>query len=125
MTHKILIADDEPNIVISLEYLLQREGYAVVVARDGQEALEAIAREKPALVLLDVMMPHKTGFEVCQAVRADESLLATKILMLTAKGRETDVAKGLALGADAYMTKPFSTRELVQKVAELLGETPA
>ena len=125
MTHKILIADDEPNIVISLEYLLQREGYAVVVARDGQEALEAIAREKPALVLLDVMMPHKTGFEVCQAVRADETLQATKILMLTAKGRETDVAKGLALGADAYMTKPFSTRELVLKVAELLGETPA
>ena len=124
MTHKILIADDEPNIVISLEYLLQREGYAVVVARDGQEALDAIARERPALVLLDVMMPHKTGFEVCQDVRADETLQATKILMLTAKGRETDVAKGLALGADAYMTKPFSTRELVQKVAELLGETP-
>jgi len=125
MTHKILIADDEPNIVISLEYLLQREGYTVLVARDGQEALETIARERPALVLLDVMMPHKTGFEVCQAVRADEALQATRILMLTAKGRETDVAKGLALGANAYMTKPFSTRELVQKVAELLGETPA
>ena len=125
MTHKILIADDEPNIVISLEYLLQREGYAVLVARDGQEALESIARERPDLVLLDVMMPHKTGFEVCQAVRADEALQGTKILMLTAKGRETDVAKGLALGANAYMTKPFSTRELVLKVAELLGEAPA
>ena len=125
MTHKILIADDEPNIVISREYLLQREGYAVLVARDGQEALDTIAREQPALVLLDVMMPHKTGFEVCQAVRADEALQGTKILMLTAKGRETDVAKGLALGANAYMTKPFSTRELVLKVAELLGETPA
>ena len=125
MTHKILIADDEPNIVISLEYLLQREGYTVVVARDGQEALEAIVRERPALVLLDVMMPHKSGFEVCQAVRADERVQATKILMLTAKGRETDVAKGLALGANAYMTKPFSTRELVQKVAELLGDAPA
>ena len=125
MTHKILIADDEPNIVISLEYLLQREGYAVLVARDGQEALDTIARERPALVLLDVMMPHKTGFEVCQAVRADEALQATKILMLTAKGRETDLAKGLALGANAYMTKPFSTRERVQKVAELLGEAPA
>ena len=125
MTHKILIADDEPNIVISLEYLLQREGYTVLVARDGQEALDTIAREQPALVLLDVMMPHKTGFEVCQAVRADEALQGTKILMLTAKGRETDVAKGMALGANAYMTKPFSTRELVQKVAELLGETPA
>ena len=125
MTHKILIADDEPNIVISLEYLLQREGYAVLVARDGQEALDTIARERPALVLLDVMKPHKTGFEVCQAVRADEALQGTKILMPTAKGRETDLAKGLALGANAYMTKPFSTRELVQKVAELLGETTA
>ncbi len=121
MTHKILIADDEPNIVISLEYLLQREGYAVVVARDGQEALDAIAREQPDLVLLDVMMPHKTGFEVCQAVRADDALKATRILMLTAKGRETDIAKGLALGANAYMPKPFSTRELIQKVAELLA----
>ena len=125
MTHKILIADDEPNIVISLEYLLQREGYAVLVARDGQEALDTIAREQPALVLLDGRMPHKTGFEVCQAVRADEALQGTKILMLTAKGRETDLAKGLALGANAYMTKPFSTRELVLKVAELLGEAPA
>ena len=121
MTAKILIADDEPNIVISLEYLLQREGYTVVIARDGNEALESIARERPDLVLLDVMMPHKTGFEVCQAVRADTALQGTKILMLTAKGRETDVAKGLALGANAYMTKPFSTRELVQKVSDLLG----
>ena len=125
MTHKILIADDEPNIVISLEYLLQREGYAVLVARDGQEALDTIARERPALVLLDVMMPHKTGFEVSPAVHADEALQGTKILMLADKGRETDLAKGLALGANAYMTKPFSTRELVQKVAELLGETTA
>ncbi|MFC7460110.1 response regulator transcription factor [Hydrogenophaga defluvii] len=119
--HKILIADDEPNIVISLEYLLKREGYQVLVARDGQEALEAIAREHPDLVLLDVMMPHKTGFEVCQAVRTTPGIEATPILMLTARGRETDVAKGLALGANAYMTKPFSTRELVVKVAEMLG----
>ncbi|MFY3382598.1 response regulator transcription factor [Paracidovorax sp. MALMAid1276] len=124
MTAKILIADDEPNIVISLEYLLQREGYAVVVARDGTEALQAIAHDKPDLVLLDVMMPHKSGFEVCQAVRAEPALQATRILMLTAKGRETDVAKGMALGANAYMTKPFSTRELVQKVAELLAHQP-
>lgn len=119
--HKILIADDEPNIVISLEYLLKREGYQVLVARDGQEALDAIAREHPDLVLLDVMMPHKTGFEVCQAVRTTQGIEATPILMLTARGRETDVAKGLALGANAYMTKPFSTRELVLKVAEMLG----
>ena len=121
MTHKILVADDEPNIVISLEYLLKREGYSVVVARDGQEALDAIARETPDLVLLDVMMPQKTGFEVCQEVRANESLQGVKILMLTAKGRDTDMAKGTALGADAYMTKPFATRDLVQKVAQMLG----
>ncbi|MDO9143606.1 response regulator transcription factor [Rhodoferax sp.] len=121
MSPKILVADDEPNIVISLEYLLKREGYNVVIARDGQEAVDAIVREQPDLVLLDVMMPKKTGFEVCQEIRAIESVQGTKILMLTAKGRDTDVAKGLALGADAYMTKPFATRELVQKVAEMLG----
>ena len=124
MTAKILIVDDEPNIVISLEFLLKREGYTVVIARDGQEAIEAIERERPDLVLLDVMMPKKTGFEVCQDVRTNDALQATKILMLTAKGRDTDVAKGLALGADAYMTKPFSTRDLVQKVASMLGSTP-
>jgi DNA-binding response OmpR family regulator len=121
MTAKILVADDEPNIVISLEFLLKREGYTVLIARDGQEAMEAIERERPDLVLLDVMMPKKTGFEVCQDVRTNDALQATKILMLTAKGRDTDVVKGLALGADGYMTKPFSTRELVQKVAEMLG----
>ena len=122
MNPKILVADDEPNIVISLEYLLKREGYTVVIARDGQEALDAIAREMPDLVLLDVMMPKKTGFEVCQEVRANDALKGVKILMLTAKGRDTDVAKGTAMGADAYMTKPFSTRDLVLKVAAMLGQ---
>jgi DNA-binding response OmpR family regulator len=121
MTCKILIADDEPNILISLEYLMKREGYEVHVARDGQEALDVLRRERPRLVLLDVMMPKKTGFEVCQELRADEALKDTVVLMLTAKGRDTDVAKGLALGASAYMTKPFSTKELVQKVRELVG----
>ena len=104
---------------------LREGGYTSVEAEDGLRALALFDAERPDLVLLDVMMPHKTGFEVCQAVRADEALQGTKILMLTAKGRETDVAKGMALGANAYMTKPFSTRELVQKVAELLGETSA
>jgi DNA-binding response OmpR family regulator len=121
MSQKILIADDEPNILISLEFLMKREGYEVVLARDGQEALDAIERERPALVLLDVMMPVKTGFDVCSEVRASETLRDTVILMLTAKGRDTDVAKGLALGANAYMTKPFSTKELVQKVREMVG----
>jgi DNA-binding response OmpR family regulator len=122
MSKKILIADDEPNILISLEFLMKREGYEVLLARDGQEAMDVIARERPALVLLDVMMPIKTGFDVCCELRASETLRDTLVLMLTAKGRDTDVAKGLALGANAYMTKPFSTKELVQKVREMLGE---
>ncbi|HMM85425.1 MAG: response regulator transcription factor [Gammaproteobacteria bacterium] len=117
---KILIADDEPNILVSLEFLMKREGYEVLVARDGDEAIEVLRRERPALVLLDVMMPKRTGFEVCQALRADEALRDVRVLMLTAKGRDTDVAKGLGVGADAYMTKPFSTKELVQKVREML-----
>lgn len=120
MPHKVLIADDEPNILISLEFLMKREGYEVSVAHDGQEALDAIERACPDLVLLDVMMPRKNGHEVCQAIRANSAWNGLRVLMLTAKGRDTDVAKGLALGADAYMTKPFSTRELAQKVRELL-----
>jgi DNA-binding response OmpR family regulator len=121
MSKKVLIADDEPNIVISLEFLMKREGHAVSVARDGPSALEAIRAGKPDLVLLDVMMPGLSGFEVCQAVRADEALAGVRILMLSAKGRDTDIAKGNAMGADAYMTKPFSTKELAEKVRELLG----
>ncbi|MBK6868235.1 MAG: response regulator [Burkholderiales bacterium] len=120
MMHKLLVADDEPNIIILLEYLMKRAGYQVLLATDGQQALETIQRERPALVLLDVMMPGKTGFEVCQEVRADPALDGVRILMLTAKGRENDISKGMALGANAYMTKPFSTRDLVQKVAEML-----
>ena len=122
MSKKILIADDEPNIVVSLEYLLQREGYEVHIARDGQEALEAIERELPDLVLLDVMMPIKSGFEVCAMVRGNPAVAHTPILMLSAKGRDTDLAKGMALGADGYMTKPFATRELVARVAEMLAQ---
>jgi DNA-binding response OmpR family regulator len=121
MSKKVLIADDEANIVISLEFLMKREGYAVSIARDGPTALAAIRGTKPDLVLLDVMMPGLSGFEVCQAVRTDESLAGVKILMLSAKGRDTDIAKGQAMGADAYMTKPFSTKELAAKVRELLG----
>lgn len=124
MTHKIVIADDEPNILISLEFLLKREGYEVHVARDGEEAIAVLLRERPALVLLDVMMPKRTGFEVCQALRADERLRDVRVLMLTAKGRDTDIAKGLGVGADAYMTKPFSTKELVAKVRAMLQEPP-
>ncbi len=120
MSATILIADDEPNILLSLEFLMQREGYRVIVARDGQEALDSILQHKPDLVLLDVMMPHKSGFDVLQALREHEDLEKMRVLMLTAKGREIDVDKGLALGANAYMTKPFSTRDLVEKVKSLL-----
>ena len=97
MTKKILIADDEVNIVISLEFLMKREGFEVVIASDGEEAIAKILEEKPDLVLLDVMMPRKTGFEVCQEVRSNPELQDLKILMLTAKGRDTEVAKGMAL----------------------------
>ena len=120
MAKKILIADDEPNIVISLEFLMKREGFDVTVATDGEEAVNRIRSDRPDLVLLDVMMPKKSGFEVCQEVKADPELESIRILMLTAKGRDTEVSKGLALGADAYMTKPFSTKELVERVRSML-----
>ncbi len=121
MSHKVLIADDEPNILISLEFLMKREGHQVLLAHDGDEALALIRSERPALVLLDVMMPKRSGFEVCQAVRADDTLAGTKILMLTAKGRDADMAQGLGVGADGYMVKPFSTQALAQRVRDMLA----
>jgi len=121
MKHRILIVDDEPNIVISLEFILERNGFETAVARNGDEALDEVERFRPHLVLLDVMMPRHDGYEVCQRMRA-AGWRDLKIVMLTAKGRDTEVAKGLAVGADAYVTKPFSTRELVQQVRTLLGE---
>jgi DNA-binding response OmpR family regulator len=120
MSKRVLIVDDEPNIIISVQFLMSREGFDVSCARDGEEALDAIRGQRPDLVVLDVMMPKRNGFEVCEAVRADPELAGVRILMLTAKGREADFDKGMKLGADAYLAKPFSTRELVQKVRELL-----
>jgi len=121
MAQKILIADDEPNIVVSLEYLMKREGFDVRVAPNGDEALAQVAEFKPDLLLLDVMLPRLNGFEVCQQLRADPQWRSLKVVMLTAKGRDIEMQKGLALGADAYITKPFSTKELVARVKELLG----
>ena len=121
MAHKILIVDDEPNIVISLEFLMKKEGFEIAIATDGEEALAKVASFGPDLMLLDVMMPKKSGFEVCEALRADPANANLQIVMLTAKGRDTEVAKGLAIGADAYVTKPFSTKELVAKVKSKLG----
>lgn len=123
MATKILIADDEPNIVISLEFLLKREGYEVVVAHDGVQALAQVRAERPDLAILDVMMPNRNGFEVCQDLRQDPEFKTLRIMMLTAKGRDTEVSKGLALGADVYMTKPFATRDLLAKVKALLERT--
>lgn len=120
MSKQVLIVDDEPHIVISLEFLMKREGYLVAVARDGEEGLAAIRASPPDLVILDVMMPKLNGFEVLEAVRADPTLAGVPILMLTAKSRAAEHTKGLALGADAYMPKPFSTRELVEKAKTLL-----
>ena len=119
MASRVLIADDEPNIVISLEFLMKQRGYETRVARDGDEALAEVERFKPDLVLLDVMLPRRNGFEVCQKLRAD-GWTDLRIVMLTAKGRDVEIEKGLALGADAYVTKPFSTGELVERVAGLL-----
>ena len=117
----LMVEDNEDDVLIAQRAFREFKVISgVSVARDGQEALDAVGRECPDLLLLDVMMPRKNGFEVCQALRADERFAALKILMLTAKGRDTDVAKGQALGADAYMTKPFATRELVQKIADML-----
>jgi DNA-binding response OmpR family regulator len=122
MGRRILIADDEPNIVISLEYLMKREGFEVSIAEDGEQAVAMIRADPPDLVILDVMMPRRNGFEVCQEIKSDPKLQSVRILMLTAKGRETEVTKGLAMGADAYVTKPFSTKELVERVRAMLAD---
>jgi DNA-binding response OmpR family regulator len=122
MATKILIADDEPNIVTSLEFLMRRQGYETRVARDGDETLAEVESFRPDLVLLDVMLPRRDGFEVCQKLRAD-GWSELKIVMLTAKGRDVEIEKGLAVGADAYVTKPFSTGDLVARVASLLEAT--
>lgn len=121
MSKTVLIADDEPNIVISLEFLLEQAGYQVLVAHDGQEALEAIQRQPPDLVLLDVMLPRLSGFDVCQKIRENPDWQHMRVVMLTAKGREVEVSKGLALGANAYITKPFSTQELLAQIGAQLA----
>jgi len=119
---RVLIVDDEPSIAVSLEYLMEQCGYTVNVARDGIDALRQTEKFKPHLILLDVMLPLKSGFEVCQKIRENRSLPATKIIILSAKGRDIEVAKGRALGADAYITKPFGTKELLEQVRRLLSD---
>ena len=120
---RVLIAEDDPSIVLSLEYLLSEAGYEVYTATNGADALALAPAHTPELLVLDIMMPAVNGFEVCRSIRANPALRGLRILMLTARGREHEVMRGIALGADAYITKPFATRELMRVVKELLGET--
>ena len=121
MARTVLVADDEPSILLSIQFVLQKAGYAVRVARDGNEALTAVAEAVPDLIILDAMMPARSGYDVCQALRGEACCRDVPIIMLTAKGRDIDRQKGLALGATDYVTKPFSTRELVETVRRHLG----
>ena len=124
MGSKVLVADDEPSIATALEFLLQRSGYEVRIARNGDEALRLIEQNVPDLVLLDVMMPLRSGYEICAILRQREEWKHIKVIILTAKGQEADAKKGLAVGADLCITKPFSTRDLVNEVHRLLQRTP-
>lgn len=121
MSQTILVADDEPSILLSLQFLLQKAGYTVRVARNGDEALKAVEESVPDLIILDAMMPARSGYDVCQLLRQEPRSREVPIIMLTAKGRDIDREKGLALGASDYVTKPFSTRELIETVRRLLG----
>jgi len=122
MPKRVLIADDESNIVMSLQFLMESAGYEVRTVADGDVALQVLHEFLPDLVLLDVMMPKKNGYEICRAIRETSALQGMKVVMLTAKGRDIDAEKGLALGADAYVTKPFATKDLVAKVKAMLGD---
>jgi DNA-binding response OmpR family regulator len=121
MGRSVLIADDEPNIVRSLQFLMTKAGYEVRVASDGQEVLDEIAKIQPDLVLLDVMMPKRDGFDICQTIRANPDWAGVRVIMLTARGRDIEREKGLAMGADDYITKPFSTKDVVAKVEKIIG----
>jgi DNA-binding response OmpR family regulator len=121
MAKKVLIVDDEPSIIVALQFLMEQNGYETLVAFSGEEAMETIARQHPDLILLDIMLPVVDGFEVCQRVRENPEWKDIRIVLVTALGSEANAAKGLALGADAYITKPFANADLVAKVKELLA----
>ncbi len=117
---KILAVDDEPNILLSIEFILEMEGYEAYTAKNGDEALEVAERVKPDLILLDINMPLKDGYEVCRILREQENSGRVKVIMLTAKGQLLEMKKGLEVGADEYVTKPFSAAELLEKIRKLL-----
>jgi DNA-binding response OmpR family regulator len=123
MPKEILIVDDEPGVVVALQFLLEQQGYNILVAKRGEDALDLIYKYKPDLVILDIMLPGIDGYEVCEIVRLNPDYRDIKILFLTARSNEVEIAKGLALGADAYITKPFSNDKLVAAVNEVLEST--
>jgi len=123
-TASVLIVDDEPNILLSLQFLMKKSGYDVRTAKDGEEALAEISRAAPDLVLLDVMMPKIDGFSICERIRANPEWKDMRIIMLTARGRDVEREKGLALGADDYITKPFSTKDAIARVEAALARSP-
>jgi two-component system alkaline phosphatase synthesis response regulator PhoP len=118
---KILIVDDEPNIVMALEYTFKKNNYQVFIARDGQEALDILKTNYPDVIILDIMMPMVDGYATLEQIKKEDNLKHTKVIFLSAKNKESDIAKGLSLGADAYMTKPFSIKKIVDQVVELLS----
>lgn len=120
MAHKVLVVDDEPNILLSLEFLLTEAGFDVRAASDGEAALQSIAVDPPDVVLLDVNMPRKNGYEVCETVRASPAWRNVRIIMLTTKGRPSEPAKAFTVGADMCVTKPFAPQEVIQQVRDLL-----
>lgn len=120
MEHSILIVDDEPNIVMSLEYAFKKKGFQVFIARDGSEALEILKTDVPDIVLLDIMMPNVDGYQTLKYIKSTASLEATKVVFLTAKNKASDIEKGMNLGADKYLVKPFSVKKIVSEILELL-----
>ena len=118
---KIVIVDDEPNIVMTLEYTFKKNNFEVFIARDGQEALDIIKVELPDIIILDVMMPLVDGYETLEIIKQEDKLKHCKVIFLSAKNKEKDIEKGLALGADLYLTKPFSIKKLVEQVNQVLG----
>ncbi|HYN00077.1 MAG TPA: response regulator [Aestuariivirgaceae bacterium] len=123
-SQSVLIVDDEPNILLSLQFLMKKTGYDVRTAKDGEAAMAEISRAAPDLVLLDVMMPKIDGFSICEQIRANPQWKDMRIIMLTARGRDVEREKGLALGADDYITKPFSTQDAIARVEAVLARPP-
>ncbi|GAB4397177.1 MAG: hypothetical protein OHK0053_13080 [Microscillaceae bacterium] len=119
---KVLIVDDEPNILLSLEFLMKKQGYIVFIARDGREALDIIQAQNPEVIILDIMMPEMDGYEVCQFVKNHPLHHESKVVFLSAKTKDTEIAQGYAAGADLYITKPFSTRHLTKQVGAFFEE---